>query len=977
MPKFHRCTGRLLLVWLLVAAFATAFGQTPEALFDRGDYVPAARAFAARGNRADHLQAGLSWYQADSLVQARAAYYAATLDASGQQVVDSLTGLALHKIGVVCYDDYDDYGAINYYRQAIAVRDQIFTGAHNDRAKSRNNLATCLRFVGQLDSAVLMVRQTIPIYEQLAHPDTVNWLRSLNELADIALELEDLQLANSSIISSQGLLKAKRDILPVDAFNSYYLSARIALNFKDYPLAITSANRAITLAESVNKDSWLADALTVLAGAQRRNEAPKAALTSFRRAADILERREEAGEETPGLPLVYLNLAAITANEQEDYDDALAYCDAAARRLPERDETMQLELALRRGAILVEKGQLEASLAALNKGILRLTTTETAGEPLPRPNPDSLRTINYNIAARLLEERGSLLEKLGRKPAALQDYETYFELLELLRGRVNSDASRRYLSQNLRLTFDQAISLYLEDENPATSEASRWRAFELSERAKAYSLLTALQNNRNEMPQREAVLRTRIAELERKNNPESQPLLEAARLQLDRLLELGKQDVETTAFVFDRSELLALLAREETNLLAFHLGKEAGFVFHLFPDGQLEVMAVKAPDLLSEQVDAWRSAITASSYRRKSLRPRQEQVALDSAFLSLGRSLATTLLPAGELPSRLCILPDGALNFLPFAVLPLAEAALPLDYSRLQYLQNDRELTYAYSAQFLLELERLPEVDYDYNLVAFAPAFAGGADLKERRGLNVERLRALPGLQPLRYNQEEVVEIEGLIAATAAFYGPEADRRNFLEHLGQGRIVHLSSHGMVNGGDPNLSFIAFSQLGDSLELEELLYFNDLSALPMVTELAVLSACETNLGEYVRGESALSLASAFAAAGARSTLTSLWQVDDAATKEMMVKFYEALTAGESRRAALAIAQESHRTNQEYAHPYYWSAFTLYGAGGPIEFADASGMTAFAQGKLLFYVVAFLSLLALFVWQQRRKRKVTSK
>ncbi len=90
-------------------------------------------------------------------------------------------------------------------------------------------------------------------------------------------------------------------------------------------------------------------------------------------------------------------------------------------------------------------------------------------------------------------------------------------------------------------------------------------------------------------------------------------------------------------------------------------------------------------------------------------------------------------------------------------------------------------------------------------------------------------------------------------------------------------------------------------------------------MPLAAELAVLSACETNLGKYVAGENVLSLASAFTAAGARSTLTTLWSVNDEATKELMVAFYRALTAGKTRSEAVAAAQAEHQEKPDVAHP----------------------------------------------------------
>jgi len=398
--------------------------------------------------------------------------------------------------------------------------------------------------------------------------------------------------------------------------------------------------------------------------------------------------------------------------------------------------------------------------------------------------------------------------------------------------------------------------------------------------------------------------------------------------------------------------------RQKTDVIAYHLGREANYLFLITSDGDISVRALNVAGLTNDVLN-WTQSIKAGAFRRKSLRRVAEQTTLDGDFLDLGTSLYQRLLPKEALSFRICIVPDGALNFLPFAALPTERASLPLNYPELAYLQTGREVNYTYSVRFLLELERLPTVDYNHNLVAFAPGFNGAATPASGRSLDQAGLRALPGLSPLRYNRPEVEEISAMLPAARAFYGAEANRDAFINTLGSGRIVHLSSHGMVNAADPNLSFVAFSQLGDSLELEELLYFNDLSSLPLTAELAVLSACETSLGEYVPGESTLSLASAFAAAGARSTLTTLWQVDDEATKELMVRFYQELGNGAGRSEALALAQTAHREGGDFSHPYYWAAMTLYGASGPIDLAPDSPMPwwLMAGGGLLLLVGGF--------------------
>jgi CHAT domain-containing protein len=108
-----------------------------------------------------------------------------------------------------------------------------------------------------------------------------------------------------------------------------------------------------------------------------------------------------------------------------------------------------------------------------------------------------------------------------------------------------------------------------------------------------------------------------------------------------------------------------------------------------------------------------------------------------------------------------------------------------------------------------------------------------------------------------------------------------------------------------------------------------------------TELVVLSACSTGKGEVRTGEGVYGLQRSLTVAGARSTLLSLWKVDDAATAEFMDRFYQRLKAGEGRSDALAAVQEEFRsgkvqsgTGHEWKEPYYWAAWQLVGDWRPI-------------------------------------------
>ncbi len=94
-----------------------------------------------------------------------------------------------------------------------------------------------------------------------------------------------------------------------------------------------------------------------------------------------------------------------------------------------------------------------------------------------------------------------------------------------------------------------------------------------------------------------------------------------------------------------------------------------------------------------------------------------------------------------------------------------------------------------------------------------------------------------------------------------------------------------------------------------------------------TELVVMSACETGLGDIQTGEGVFGLQRAFQQAGAKSVLMSLWKIDDEATQTLMTEFYTALLKGQNKRQAFKTAQKN--LKKRFPEPYYWGAFVLVG------------------------------------------------
>jgi CHAT domain-containing protein len=161
----------------------------------------------------------------------------------------------------------------------------------------------------------------------------------------------------------------------------------------------------------------------------------------------------------------------------------------------------------------------------------------------------------------------------------------------------------------------------------------------------------------------------------------------------------------------------------------------------------------------------------------------------------------------------------------------------------------------------------------------------------------------------------------------------EASRTTALRpELGEYRIVHFATHGMLNNVHPELSGIVLSLVDkEGHQQDGFLRLQDIYNLKLPAELLVLSACQTGLGKEIKGEGLIGLARGFMYAGAPRIVASLWKVDDRATSELMKRFYQGMLGPEalSPAGALRQAQMSIWKQKQWREPYYWAAFVLQG------------------------------------------------
>ena len=365
----------------------------------------------------------------------------------------------------------------------------------------------------------------------------------------------------------------------------------------------------------------------------------------------------------------------------------------------------------------------------------------------------------------------------------------------------------------------------------------------------------------------------------------------------------------------------------------------------LKPDG-----AITTIDLgLAKPIDGLiQSALEASE---------QKQADALELWAQVGRVVLNPLTPATRGVNTLFVSPDGELNRIPFA-------ALRAPSSR-QLLSEELQLRLLTTGRELLDLQNTTTIKTSQALVVANPAF-------DRTPVSVQspRLSIVSQQRSGDHGSQRWAPLPGTATEGAAIaqltggrlLAGEQARAATIQQQQAPRLLHLATHAYFQPDLPeaerkqdqpqrsknNQGPMALS--GENPLLRSGIVFAGanqpdadpaddgyLTALEVArlnwkgTELVVISACESGKGDIKAGEGVYGLKRAIAVAGARSSLLSLWKVDDRATAAFMESFYNKLKSGTGRADALAATQKEFRqsSNTTWSHPYVWAAFQLSG------------------------------------------------
>jgi CHAT domain-containing protein/tetratricopeptide (TPR) repeat protein len=865
---------------------------------------------------------------------------------------------------------YQDMGksarAEPLYCQALEIKRRVLGENHPDYALSLNNLAGLYRATGNYAQAEPLYRQASDIFRQALGENHPSYATSLNNLARLYQSTGDY--ARAEPLYRQAL-EIRRQALG-ENHPSYATSlnnlAGVYQSTGDYARAEPLFRQALEIrqlvlgqnhpdyAQSLNNLAWLYRATGDYARAE----------PLYRQALEI--RRQALGENHPDYATSLSSLALVYsatgdyARAEPLYRQALEI-DRVARG--ENHPGYATSLNNLAGVSVAQSRAVEAfdlmrRVLAIDERILgQVFTIGSDSQRLAY-----LRMIQFHlehflslISRHLTDSRPAIQAVLAvlLRRKALGAEALLAQRDAILGGRYpHLHEPLRHLTLLRRQIAQKTLAGPAAGEDPAAHQRqlAQWHA---------------------EREQREQALARQIPEM----NLE-QKLRSADRRAVAMALPEGVALVEFVRF--NVCNFAAVPARGEQEWQPAHY---LAFVLPASEPDNVQMLDLGEAEPIDQMIADFRAAITRDPTERRRAQipyaddesdiPSGSAPVAPADGTALRQTVFDVLVPHLGGRKRLLLCPDGELTRLPFEVLPETNGGRLIDSYQIGYLSSGRDVLRFGAASSRPPLAAVVAADPDFDLgtqsAAPLPAPSPAEEKPPKKGgffswllgrhshdLDRSAVCRLPG------TRAEGEQIAALLKVKPCLDAEVLDAR--LKEMRSPRILHLATHGFflkdqprdpgsgrgldrLAGGrweNPLLrsglllagynTWLARGELPPEAE-DGMLTAEDVTGLDLLdTELVVLSACETGLGQVHVGEGVFGLRRAFVLAGAKTLVMSLWKVPDQQTQELMVDFYQRILAGEPRAEALRQAQLGLKAR--HPDPYYWGAFICQGDPGPM-------------------------------------------
>ncbi|HTL92772.1 MAG TPA: CHAT domain-containing tetratricopeptide repeat protein, partial [Steroidobacteraceae bacterium] len=601
---------------------------------------------------------------------------------------------------------------------------------------------------------------------------------------------------------------------------------------------------------------------------------------------------------------------------------------------------IQAEALLQRAVLLRSMGRPEEALADL----------ATA-----RPHLHAFGSVMEEFQGDL--ELARALWQLGRSDAALAAIERALAQSDAVRLQSANPELRAQLQTPLRPAYDLKLELLRDRYEHATAAGRGQEANELAAAAFATADASRARSFADVAAQRFSPALRRALAPEFRRREELYRELAARRFAVDARLERsGADDPRVRHLMGDIAELRrevdtvnTTIARvslphgaplraghertavptltADTALVSYWLGAQSAYAWVALP-GEIHWVRLSSPSTISDQAAAFHRSLT-----RLVDVPveRRLQDAL-TLYMTISRPLEPWLSGA----RNWVVIPDGALDYVPFAALrtrdaqaesfvvlqhdiAVTPAAWMLDASHGRSPPGDR-------GKILLVADPVYQAD-DPRLatVKYSPAAAQTSADRASDPTHREYSR-------LRFTGEEAAGIAAQFPSGEVdeLTGVDATRERLLAlDWSRYRFIHIATHGIVDAQVPELSSLILGSYDAQGAVEDrAVRVADVSLQTLTAEVAVLSACETALGTEVRSEGLVGMSSTMLARGARAVVASLWPVPDEVSARLMTEFYRhMLREAMGPEAALGTAMRSMASREASADPALWAAFQV--------------------------------------------------
>jgi CHAT domain-containing protein/Tfp pilus assembly protein PilF len=886
----------------------------------------------------------------------------------------------LNRLGIAHNSLGQPQPALGYYNRALTISQAL--GDRRNEARLLNNIGGAYDILGEPQKALDHYTQALSRWETLSN--AVAQGDTLNNIGVSYYNLGELQRSldyyNRALPFRRAGSNPRREADTLDNIGVVHLA------LGEPQRALEYLRQALDLRRAAKDPQGEANSLSQIGFAYAKLGETTKALDFYNQSLPLRRAAGDRRGEAVTLKNIGVAYASLRQPQKaiEHQEQALKLLRAIGSR---RDEAITL----------INLGQAHTLSGELAKSAAYYTEALSITQAL---NDRFTEARARQSIAEVEGERGNFTEARGQIEAAVS-------LIEAMRAQVLSQQLRTSFFASRQDAYEFQIDLLMRMHRLDPTRGHDAAALQISERARARSLLEmmsefgvnirqgidpALLQRERDLSQLISAKTARLIGLLGQQNRQEQAATgkkEVGALEADYQEVLGdirRRSPHYAAITqpqpLNLREIQQLLDAD-TLLLEYSLGTERSYLWVVTQD-DLQSYQLPGREHIEGAARQLYKLVTARSLRRQgeSVQQRRERISqADLQTPEVAEKLSRLVLAplASKLGGkRLAIVADGALQYIPFAMLPVpngnqqltpALSSVPAGTSvGLPRGDNYRPLIVKHeiislpSASTLAvqrrELAGRKLAPHNIALIADPVFDSNDVRVKLNRKLGQEatpdkveesaaatrtlehlseQAAGMPGkmrIARLPYTRQEATQI--LAVAPGALNLKAVDFKANLAtalsgELHKYRYVHFATHGYIDSEKPALSAIVLSLVNERGEPQDgFLKTQEIYNLNLPAELVVLSACQTGLGKEIKGEGLVGLTRGFMYAGASRIIVSMWNVSDKGTADLMSRLYRGMIKDGLRpTAALRAAQIELWKQKQWQSPYYWAAFVQQG------------------------------------------------